>query len=511
MRLKLFYLIILILIFGCTKDWENHYDVYPETVNKPVWEALQSDSQISDFVQLLKENQADTLFNGDVIYTVLAPTNEALSQYLDTGTVSDILINYHFLTHFIQSGNVQGKRKIQTLTEKFALFERYGSDVRVDGIEVESESPLYLDGKYFVLNKVATPRPNFYQFYKVNNPVLSAYIDSQDSIALDRELSTPIGFDEEGNTIYDSVITVFNKFELEFFPVSEEFRTTSATIVFPIKDDYENALTEMALNLGSEGYTSYTDIPLDWQYEILMPHLLEQGVFLNMIEPEEFMWKGPKDTARLLNILGDSIDIFYTPVDQTLLSNGYAYNYQDFTVPDSLYLGPSVFEAEDLLEESGVNKHSWRAEVDVNSDINIQPVQEFIPSASNDSILRVVFPKGYTGEYSIEFKTQNLFPRRYVMAIRTHMDFGGLYDIYVNDELVKTFDYYDFIRYRGLMFSVTGDRYVPEGRFNKFDMWVENITEYSRAKIKLEYKGPGAGAPGNGLVIDYIEFIPYSE
>ena len=54
-------------------------------------------------------------------------------------------------------------------------------------------------------------------------------------------------------------------------------------------------------------------------------------------------------------------------------------------------------------------------------------------------------------------------------------------------------------------------RYLPEGRFNKFDMYVDNITEYSRAKIRIEYKGPGIGTPSNGLVIDYIEFIPATQ
>jgi hypothetical protein len=95
------------------------------------------------------------------------------------------------------------------------------------------------------------------------------------------------------------------------------------------------------------------------------------------------------------------------------------------------------------------------------------------------------------------------------MVIMTHMDVGGIYDVYVNDELVTTFDYYTFIRLRGLNWSVTGARYLPQGRFNKFDCWVENITEYGIAKIKFEYKGPSTMVVTNGLVIDYIEFIPY--
>jgi hypothetical protein len=88
------------------------------------------------------------------------------------------------------------------------------------------------------------------------------------------------------------------------------------------------------------------------------------------------------------------------------------------------------------------------------------------------------------------------------------MDIGGVYDIYVNDILVKTFDYYDFAKNRGIIKSVTGATLVPIGRYNKFDCWVDNIVDYGKPTIRFEYKGPGTSVPNNGLVIDDIEFIP---
>ena len=87
------------------------------------------------------------------------------------------------------------------------------------------------------------------------------------------------------------------------------------------------------------------------------------------------------------------------------------------------------------------------------------------------------------------------------------MDIGGIYDIYVNNVLVKTFDYFDYVRSRGLIKSVTGATFVPRGRYNKFDCYVTNIVNYGKPNIRIEYKGPGS-APGNGLVIDAIYFIP---
>jgi hypothetical protein len=121
-------------------------------------------------------------------------------------------------------------------------------------------------------------------------------------------VSRPIGFDEYGNTIYDTVSETFNLFEEEYFPVSEESRYKTATIVFPLEEDYNAALTEMALSLGS-GYEDHTDIPLVWQNEILIPYLLEHGVFENMVEEDEFIMPVYEDTLKMKNILGDSVVI----------------------------------------------------------------------------------------------------------------------------------------------------------------------------------------------------------
>jgi hypothetical protein len=195
-------------------------------------------------------------------------------------------------------------------------------------------------------------------------------------------------------------------------------------------------------------------------------------------------------------------------VDKAICSNGYAYNYLDFAVADSLYKEATRFEGESLLKPTGINKYSWGEEATVTSDEPFAPYREYISSASNDSILRVLFRLGYNGIYSLEFRTPYLFPRRYVMTVRTHMDYGGIYDIYVNDELIKTFDYYEYLLYRGgIIPSVTGGYFIPNGRFNNFDMYVENITEFGKAEIRFEYKGPG-DVPSHGLVIDYIDFMP---
>jgi uncharacterized surface protein with fasciclin (FAS1) repeats len=502
----LFIGLIIIVATSCIKKWDEYYYDYTENVNENVWDVIQGDPQFSYFVDIIKQNKMDTLFSSDIPYTIFAPTNKAIENYKGVKEFNNMVLVYHICPHLINSNSIQGKRQVQTLSKKFALFERKGSAVSIDQIKVDDESPLYLNGRYFTISQVIEPKPNLYEYFKFANPVLSNYIDSQDSIILDKEKSNPLGFGEDGNTVYDTVAIVVNKFEMKYFPVKKEFRTLTGTIVFPKEEDYQNALDVMAESLGGN-YNNYQDIPLEWQEKILIPYLLSHGVFLNRLEPEEFVWKSPKDTLKLLNVLGDSVVINYTPTDKALCSNGYAYNYLSYVIPDILYNGGTKFEGERLLKIAGYNKYAWNDSVVVKTDISVNPTQEFITGASKDSVIIVSFPKGYKGKFSVEFKTQSLFPRKYVMVVSTHMQTGGIYDIYVNDELVKTFDYYDFIRNKGTIFSVTGSRYLPRGQWNKFDMWVDNITEYGSAKIEFDYKGPSF-VPNNGLMIDYVEFIP---
>ena len=507
LKINIILAIALLGIVGCTDYWEDHYDVYPETVNTNVWEALQNNAEISHYISLLKEFQYDTLFQTDIAYTLFIPTNDALNSYQSENEVNQILLNYLISPHLIHLGSVNQNRKIQTLGEKFALFEDDGTYMRFDGVPLIEESSLYKNGKFFVMDEVPPVKLNIYEYYKIYNPMLREYIDSQDSVVLDRERSKPIGFDEQGRTVYDSVTSIYNKFEHEYFAVSQEFRNNTATIVFPIKEDYEEALTVMAQNMNVPAYTDHNDIPIHWQNTVLIPSLLEQGVFENMLEPEEFLWKTPIDTARLKNIKGDSVNILYTPVDKAIASNGYAYNYQDFSIPTLLYNGIQRFEAEYLLRPSGVSRYVWRNWVKVQSSTAFIPTSNYLLAASNDSVVSVLFPLGYRGTFSVEFNSEYLFPRRYRMEVRTHMYYGGIYNIYVNDKLVKTFDYFDFVLYRTYNYSVTGARFIPRGNYNSFDMWVDNIHEYGQAKIRFEYVGPGMVA-NNGFIIDYIDFIP---
>ena len=88
--------------------------------------------------------------------------------------------------------------------------------------------------------------------------------------------------------------------------------------------------------------------------------LVTQSPFI--IAPAEGDWTVL--STFLKNLLGDSVFIFYEPINQTLCSNGYAYDLADFEIPDTLFAGAYRLEGEWLVRELGINKYAWRSEAE---------------------------------------------------------------------------------------------------------------------------------------------------
>jgi len=489
----------LLLLQACNPSWDDHYYQQEEYVDMPLWDAVKEESKYSEFVSWVQENQLDTLFKGDLAYTLFVPSNSAFEAFIDTGYVMQQVAAYHVSPTLFLDRNVNGWKKLQTYLGKFAFVQGGSNGYTYDEIPMVYSSPLYKDGKYYEIAEVAIPRPNLYEYTALNSSVLKAYIDSRDSVFLDRSMSTPIGFDPDGNTIYDSVMDVANLFELEFFPVSQEFRDQSATFVLFNQEQYNEALDEMAFKLGGE-LADRDDIPLEWQNNVLLPDFTKSAMYEGMLSYADLM----KDT--LQSITGDSVIIDHRDIDpgsKYLCSNGVAYFYLDYSIADSLFLGDKVIEGEDLIEAVGAGKYAWGEGVMTTGEV-IEPERSSAESASNGALVNIPFGRSFAGNYSLEFGFEDILPMRYRLEWRGSFRPSGLFAIYVNDEQIGEFDSF---RFNKSVISVTGERFISDNGINSKDFWVENITEYGDVRIRFEYLGSG-GQTSNGLNIDYINLIP---
>ena len=86
---KLTIWLMLLLLAACTPKWDDHYEVGQATVtNQTVLEYLQGCPEYAQFVTLLKEAGADTIFSGKTELTVWVPTNDKVP---DLSGLSDSL------------------------------------------------------------------------------------------------------------------------------------------------------------------------------------------------------------------------------------------------------------------------------------------------------------------------------------------------------------------------------------------------------------------------------------
>lgn len=502
------------LFFGCQKDIEEYYyENTEETVDTDIYSLLKENEDYSQFVALLKEYQVDTLLDKGNIYTFFVPDNDAMDNIGESMLGDKELVEYLMTESYVNLNNIETASKIQTLSGKFAFIERLGnSSYTFDGVNIVKGSPLTNNGRYYQIENVAKPKPSLYQYIAETNEFYRSYLDSRDSIFLDKELSTPIGYTDDGSTIYDTVLTVINRFEMNYFPVTEEFRDYKATMLLFTQEQYDNAL----LNISNEINVPVSSIPEVWENEVLMPYLLEQSVFRNALSFSLL------SAGRVKNILGDSVDVEPENINPDFFecSNGSAYNYIDFKVPEHLYKVQDSIAMSSLLEYKGTGIWAWGEDVTIPQDA-FSPVSVTNGFSTFGDVLLVDMGKNYEGDFYYAYNHQFIFPATYKLTVRANLSKTGVYNIYVNDKQYPVdindgngpqydFDFFDLRN--GVISSVTNEFYPFENNFCSFDIFVDNITEFGDVEVRIEYVEPSTRNKNNcGLVIDFISLDYYNE
>ena len=489
-----FFLLLLFLISqACRKEFEEHYRE-PESASVKVMKAIRSIPDFSIYVNHLEESGLDSLFVKNQSHTLFIPVNSAFEAEKLSESEINRMLTYSIVNSVILPSQVQNLKRFQTFSGKFTLMERHGEVLQRDGIGISHNGFLYKDGTFYSVDTLIQPRPNLYEFLRESSPVLADYIDATDSLAFDRINSTPVGFDDIGQTIYDSLFYIVNTFERDFFPVSAESRHRTATMILSTGDQYTEALDRMALKLGDPFFT-HSDIPEDWQTEVFIPDIFKKGVFMGMRDYDEFKF------PLLRNIQGDSVRVDHTKIDEYsryICSNGIIFLYEQFDVPTKLYIDTLNLEGEKLAVRMGT-EWLWAEDVKT-SDPQFRPTVITSSEASANRYLSVQLPRGYQTIYSLEFTFPKVFPNTYNFLWRANYRPSGFIRVYFNDELVGAIDNFSFRH------PVDGNRPTSTGFNHK--VWRNiNVTEYGDIRIRFEYASPGSGTT-NGLNIDYIMLFP---
>lgn len=508
------FILLSILFIACNQDINEFY--YKDTeasVDTDILSLLKQNDDYSQFVALLEKYQVDTLLNKGKIYTFFVPDNSAMGALKLDSLGEKQLVEYLMSESFVSINQIPDFKQIQTQSGKFATIQNTGNGIyTLDGVAILNGSPLANNGRYYEIAAPVQPKPNLFEYIAATNEFYNNFIKSLDSIYLDKELSTPIGYTQDGLTIYDSVMTKINIFEELYFPVSKEFRDRKATMLLFSQAQYEQAINNISIELG----LPLERIPKFWQNNVLMPYLIHQSVFRNSLQYSSFL------VGKAKNIVGDSVIVEPANIAANYVecSNGRVYNLINFKIPESLYKVNSVIPMNSLIYSKGTNLWGWNQDVILTGQA-FNPVKSDNPSSQFKSTLLVDMGKSFKGSFSLAYKHKNIFPATYKLTLRANVSKTGIYKLFVNGKLYPVdikdgkgprneFDFFDLRS--GVIGSVTNKFYPFKDNFCSFEIYVDNLTEFGDVEVKLVYVNPSPKNLNNcGLNIDFISLEFYKK
>lgn len=276
-------LLMPMFLFSCGDLWENHYgnsktEILNDQVlivNQSSEQYIQSVDSLSDMYNFLKDNGIfDKLKAKDQLHTLFMVYN---SDYAAVDTANATFIsNSHVTDISISPSNLYDKERILMWHGKYVSVSLDSlallgaiDHIEINGIPVRKVIKTQ-DGYIYVLDQmIVTPK----SLYDVINELGDEYstfkklVMEQNVLLFDKTNSKPIGVDNTGNTVYDSVFTITNPFfDKKSFDLTSESLT--ATVMISSNEVIQKAMDDAKAKLTSWEMTRDSTILKKWILEV---------------------------------------------------------------------------------------------------------------------------------------------------------------------------------------------------------------------------------------------------
>lgn len=459
LKYSLSILVAAIILAACDDSWNEHYNQEEQIVNNDnievakmsAAEFLKSKSNFSTFYNLFEdEGIIEDIKKKDLLYTLLIVDNAVVasnsqledSEYLAKSHISDISLS---------PSNLYDGQRILMWNGKYinvSKIENEGRDhtISFNGTEVKKITKVNDGYIYEIEEYVDSPKSMFEMIEDLGEEysIFRNMVLSRNQLTFDREASLPIGVDNTGSTVYDSVFIVTNPyFDAINFNLTSESLT--ATMLLFSDDVVEEALTEAFDNLESWGLYRDENIINDW--------ILEAAFYRQRYTKLDFI-----DNEDLSSAFGRQWRTTVQEVDldnPISMSNGVAYNVTDFKIPTNVL----IYRVKDYMKWyeflSDTEKDNYFDAVNLTYDKCNTDVGEWsgwpgvFPYITNRILMYNLtdpdnqeFTLNFTGiQYSEATQTAKPYlipPGEYDLCLGFKQRLGHDVDISFNDEFVGT-------------------------------------------------------------------------
>ncbi len=346
--------VMLLLVFlytNCTDKWDEHTKVNNDVNRVSIFEFLESNSNYSKFTQLVKETGVDELLNSPVVYTLFAPTNAAIDalpeNVLKSSDDKELFVKQHIHNRKIVA-ETNGEKQIRIAMLNSKKIELDFDKKTVDDISLSGKETLVKNGVIYSIEESLIPRISIWEYLDGNsqNNDQIAFINSLSKLTFDPEISNEIGYDEKGNTVYDSIFVYKNEFNLDIADLSSEDSTYTFFIISNESLDEEFRKFQKYFRR----YNESRDEPDIRDSIVIYKELLQDYLFTSAYNIGEI-------PAQAISMNGIEISLNEADITSTIkASNGYIHFIQDISLELTDKIKEIKIEAEQLGRYFGIGK-----------------------------------------------------------------------------------------------------------------------------------------------------------
>lgn len=202
---------VMLPLVSCSDDWDSHYNSDGSLNSggtETVFEMVNDNPELSKFARMIEIAGYDDLLASSQTFTVFAPVDDALADIdlSDVALVKRIVANH--IARYNNSSATSQLTGVKMYNGKRFFFD--GNSF--GGAELKSSDAIATNG---LLHVVASQIPYVYNIREYidthdNTSEIAKFLKRFDQKKLDLEASVAIGVNENGQTVYDSVLIDYN-------------------------------------------------------------------------------------------------------------------------------------------------------------------------------------------------------------------------------------------------------------------------------------------------------------
>jgi len=213
--------------FGCDNPWAEHVKVNDNVIQENIGDYLAAKPEFSTFVELLNATGTFSSLSSSIIYTVWAPSNEAMAtvdaSVLNTDEKKKLFVQNHIA--FGSYSSKEDKGLIRLTMRSGKILDYQPSDALIDGVTIDSDKEVEVkNGTIQLIGSALVPSYSAWDYIQYDAPDCQfvSFLNSLTTSVFDRENSKQNGVDGFGRPVYDTIWKVENTFLKHFADISRE-------------------------------------------------------------------------------------------------------------------------------------------------------------------------------------------------------------------------------------------------------------------------------------------------